>query len=300
MTELFRLEAPYREPFTLRCLDFGAGPIRVALVAGQHGNELNGVHALNLVARSLRLSKLNGAVRLIPVVNTFGLDHGTKRWPFDDRDINQAFPGDPEGSAVARIAHALLEATRAEVCVDVHSGSPLVCELPQVRAPLAGREVTLARSMELPMVWRREGDRIEATGLVGAWREAGCAALHVVGGRGATLDTGFARVLADGLLRLLRHLGIISMRVEPGAQLVDTTRRGVSYHYSNVGGFWVPEVGVGDRVRPGHLLGSTCEMVGGDMLEQVRAEREGVVVTMRRYPVVHAGEQLVRVAESVS
>ena len=37
--------------------------------------------------------------------------------------------------------------------------------------------------------------------------------------------------------------------------------------------------------------------VGGGLVEEVRADRAGVVVTMRSYPVVHARELLVRVAE---
>ena len=67
-----------------------------------------------------------------------------------------------------RIAHALLQHTEADVCVDVHSGAPHVRELPQVRAPIAGRELELARAMGLPVVWRRHGDALDATGLVGA------------------------------------------------------------------------------------------------------------------------------------
>ena len=301
MAEVFRLEAPYREPFVLERLTFGGGdgPV-VACVAGMHGTELTGVHALNIVARTLGMLRVSGTVHVVPIVNSFGVDQGTKRWPFDDRDINRAFPGDADGSPVQRIAHALLDATRADVCIDVHSGSRVVRELPQVRVPLSGPELAHARAMELPVVWRRAGDRLEATGLVGAWREAGRAALHVVGGRAGDLDLGHARVLANGILRLLGQVGAIGEgMVDPGETLVDTTRQGVGYHYSMCGGFWVPEVSCGESVGPGHLLGAVVEVVGGRRLEEVRATRKGVVVTMRRYPVVHARELLVRVAEQL-
>ena len=293
----FQLEIPYREAFTLRRLSFGEGERSVAIIAGLHGTELTGVHALNLVARTLRMARCRGRVHLLPAVNTYGVEQGTKRWPFDDRDINQAFPGDPQGSPVERIAHALLKASDAEVCVDIHSGSPVVRELPQVRSPLAGAEVGLARAMRLPVLWRRAGDRLEATGLVGAWREAGRRALHVVGGRGSTLDVAHARSIANGVLSLLEHLGIVTGLSDEAQTLVDTTSAGVAYHYSSVGGFWVPEVACGDRVRPGQFLGAVTEIVGGERLEEVRANRHGVVISMRCYPVVHARELLVRVAE---
>ena len=299
MGEVFRLEAPYREGYRLERLTFGSGSPSVTVVAGLHGTELNGVHAVNLLVAPLSLSRLKGTVNLFPVVNSFGMDQGTKRWPFDDRDINHAFPGDPQGSAVQRIAHALLEHTAADICLDVHSASPQMCELPQVRVPLSGREVELARAMQLPVVWRRAGDRLEATGLVGAWRNAGRAALHLLGGRGGTLDVEHAGQIADGVLRLLHHLGILAIPPDPGQTLVDTTRAGVRYHYGALGGFWVPEVQVGDRVAPGHLLGKVTEVVGGNLLEEVRADRSGTVVTLRTYPIVHARELLVRVADAL-
>ena len=298
MAEIFSLEAPYRGAYRLERLSFGSGSPSVAVVSGLHGNELNGIHSLNVVAGTLKMARLRGTVHLIPVVNTFGLEYGTKRWPFGDRDINQAFPGDPAGSPVQRIAHALLAATDADVCVDIHSASPVLRELPQVRVPLSGREVELARAMGLPTVWRRAGDLLEATGLVGAWRQQGRAALHIVGGRGATLDLGPARTMASGVLRLLHHLGILSAQPPPGRCVADTTRDRVSYHYSGLGGFWVPEVSIGDRVAPGHLLGSVTEVIGGGRLEDVRADRAGVVITMRAYPVIHARELLVRVSDA--
>jgi predicted deacylase len=298
VAEIFCLDAPYRGTYRLERLSFGGGGPSVALVAGLHGNELNGIHTLNLVARTLKMARLRGRVHLLPVVNTFGLEQGTKRWPFGDRDINQAFPGDPEGSPVERIAHALLAATEADVCVDIHSASPLLRELPQVRVPLSGREVELGRAMGLPVLWRRAGDLLEATGLVGAWRQQGRSALHVVGGRGATLDLEPARTMADGLFRLLHHMGILPVPTPFKGLAVDTTRDRVSYHYSGVGGFWVPEVEIGDRVAPGHLLGTVTEVIGGGQLEEVRADRKGVVITMRTYPVIHAQELLARVSEA--
>jgi uncharacterized protein len=300
MAEIYRVEAPYRGAYRLERLTFGSGSPSVAVVGGLHGNELNGLHTCNILAGLLSHVRLQGTVHIVPAVNVFGMDQGTKRWPFDDRDINKAFPGDPEGSVVERIAYALLEHTDADVCIDVHSASPLMRELPQVRVPLSGREVELGRAMGLPVVWRRAGDRLDSTGVVGAWRQQGKSALHVLGGRGATLDLGDSRTMAQGIMRLLDFMGILPVPTDPGKTLVDTTRADVSYTYGSVGGFWVPEIRLGDHVKPGHLLGKITEVVGGGPLEEFRADREGVIITMRTYPVVHARELLVRVAEAVS
>jgi predicted deacylase len=299
MSVVFRIDAPYRGAYELHRLSFGAGSPTVAIVAGLHGNELNGIHAVNLLGMALRVQRPRGTVHLFPLVNTFGADQGQKRWPFDDQDINRAFPGDPEGSVVQRIAAVLLESSQADVCVDVHSGAPHVRELPQVRAPMSGEELELARAMQLPVVWRRPGLRLEPTGLIGAWRAAGRKALHVVGGRGITLDRGHSTTMANGLSNLLGHLGI-SARMDMGGEgtMADVTHAEVEVHRAGCGGFFVAEVRVGDAVKPGHLLGYLQSPIGGDRLEEVRAARSGIVMTVRAYPMVHAQELLVRVART--
>ena len=292
---VFRLEAPYRGAYELHRLTFGGGGPVVAIVAGLHGNELNGIHAVNLLANSLRAQRPRGTVHLLPLVNTFGADEARKRWPFDDADINRAFPGDPSGTAVQRIAAALLDATEADICVDVHSGAPHVRELPQVRVPMSGDELSLARAMGLPVVWRRAGDRLAETGLVGAWREAGRKALHIVAGRGITLDTGHSSTTARGLNRLLAHLGVMPA-VGPTETVADVSAADIESHRAPFGGFFVPEVRVGDVVRPGHILGNLTSPLGGERLGEVRAGRPGVVMTVRAWPMVHAEELLVRIA----
>ncbi|MEC8193632.1 MAG: succinylglutamate desuccinylase/aspartoacylase family protein [Myxococcota bacterium] len=296
MSVVFSIDAPYRGRYELHRLTYGSGGPSVAIVAGLHGNELNGIHAVNLLNKMLRVQRPKGTVHLFPLVNTFGADQATKRWPYDDQDINHAFPGDPDGSVVQRIAHALFEASDADLCIDVHSGAPHVRELPQVRAPMGGEELALARAMKLPVVWRRPGIRLEPTGLVGAWRAAGRNALHIVGGRGITLDNRHATTMANGLANLLGHLGISAHMDSPMSIIGDVTHANVETHRASCGGFFVAEVRVGDLVKPGHLLGYIQSPVGGERLDEVRALCTGVVMTVRAYPMIHAQELLVRVA----
>lgn len=296
MSIVFSIDAPYRGQYELHRLTYGSGGPSVAIVAGLHGNELNGIHAVNMLNKMLRVQRPKGTVHLFPLVNTFGADQATKRWPYDDQDINHAFPGDPDGSVVQRIAHALFESTDAELCIDVHSGAPHVRELPQVRAPMGGEELELARAMKLPVVWRRPGIRLEPTGLIGAWRAAGRKALHVVGGRGITLDNRHATTMANGLANLLGHLGISANMDSPMETAGDVTHADVDAHRASCGGFFVAEVRVGDLVKPGHLLGYIQSPIGGERLDEIRASRTGVVMTIRAYPMIHAQELLVRVA----
>lgn len=294
MSVVFELEAPYRGAFRLHRLTYGSGGPSVAVVAGVHGNEVMGTHALNLVAGVLRMLRLRGTVHLLPCVNVAGADENRKRWPFDDRDIMAALPGDPDGLPVERIAAAVLDATRAEVCVDVHSGAVTTHELPHVRVPVAGHALELARLAAPPVIWRRSEERF-ADGLIGAWRRDGRTAFQVRGGRGGCLDAADAREMARVVLRLMVGLGIIT-HAEPPGPVLDTAA--VADLRTGVGGFFVPEVRPGDRVGAGALLGTVREPIGGEPLEEIRAPRAGLVLGLRVYPMVHARELAARVAES--
>ena len=76
MSVVFQMEAPYRGAYELHRLSFGSGSPSVAIVAGMHGYELTGLHAVNMLATMLRLQPPRGTVHLLPLVNTFGADEG--------------------------------------------------------------------------------------------------------------------------------------------------------------------------------------------------------------------------------
>ena len=120
MTEssMLRMTAPLREDFDIPCHDLGDRGTRprAVLVAGMHGNELNGVFVLARLAAFLKsvesggqTQRLQGRIRVIPAVNVLGLNARARNWPFDNTDINRMFPGYHQGETTQRIAHAVLE-----------------------------------------------------------------------------------------------------------------------------------------------------------------------------------------------
>ena len=82
-----------------------AGPT-LCLTAAVHGDELNGIEMVRRVLHDIDPAKLSGAVIGVPIVNVQGFRRGSRYLP-DRRDLNRYFPGNPKGSAAARIAHSL-------------------------------------------------------------------------------------------------------------------------------------------------------------------------------------------------
>ena len=301
MAVVFSAELPFRSPYHLHKLTYGSGRPVVSVISGLHGNELNGIHSVNLLNMMLQMKKnLSGTVHIFPLVNSFGADECQKHWPLTNEDINKAFPGDLNGGLVQRIAASIMaETANSDVVLDVHSGASHIRELPQVRSPISGKLLELARATELPLIWKREGLHLQRDGLVGACLQRGQMALRIMGGRGITLDAKLSTRMADGLSSILASMGILKAK-PPSSESLEIFNSQIHTFRASSGGFFVPDIRVGDSVNVGHTLGHLQSPIGGERLESLRSEGEGVVVTVRANPMVHAHELLVRLAYRAS
>jgi predicted deacylase len=114
----------------------------LCLTAAVHGDELNGIEMVRRVLHNLDARRLAGSVIGIPIVNVQGFRRGSRYLP-DRRDLNRYFPGNPNGSAAARIAHSFFTNVIAhcDALIDVHTGSFERANLPQIRADLRNPDV---------------------------------------------------------------------------------------------------------------------------------------------------------------
>ncbi len=114
----------------------------LCLTAAVHGDELNGIEIVRRVLHDIDPDKLSGRLIGVPIVNVQGFRRGSRYLP-DRRDLNRYFPGNPNGSAAARIAHALFKDVIAhcDALVDLHTGSFERANLPQIRADLRNPDV---------------------------------------------------------------------------------------------------------------------------------------------------------------
>ena len=118
-----------------------AGPT-LCLTAAIHGDELNGIEMVRRVVHNLDPEKLSGAVLGVPIVNLQEFWRGSRYLP-DRRDLNRYFPGNPNGSAASRIAHAFFTeiVAHCDALIDLHTGSFERANLPQLRADLRDPDI---------------------------------------------------------------------------------------------------------------------------------------------------------------
>ncbi len=79
----------------------------LALVAGVHGDEYDGIRACQELAHDLDPTRLLGTLVIVPVANPFAFAAAQRRTPQDGLDLNRVFPGRLDGSLSERLAYRL-------------------------------------------------------------------------------------------------------------------------------------------------------------------------------------------------
>lgn len=306
----FSLELPYRERLALERTVFEGGPgPRLAVVSGIHGDELEGLYVCHRLAAffetldKTRPEALLGAVELYPALNPLGLDTLTRAVPIYGVDLNRNFPGDPEGLLPHRLAHAAMRAlARAALVIDIHASNVYLREIPQVRIAraFADRLMPIAHTMNLDLIWVHEASTVLENTIAHSLNAWSVPCLVVEMGVGMRITPVFAEQVSIGILHAARTLGVLAADVplEQAMHAALVADDG-NVHYLNaeVSGLFVPNAAHWMAVGRGQRLGRIVSPLGGEPLAEVRSPVEGILFTLREYPLVYEGSLLARIME---
>jgi predicted deacylase len=308
---LLSLALPYRESLALRRTVFegGSGP-RVAVVSGIHGDELEGLYVCHRLAVWLEeLSKrrpeaLLGRVELHPALNTLGLDTLERSVPVYDVDLNRNFPGHPEGLLPQRIADAAMKnLAGCALVLDIHASNVFLREIPQVRisTEFSDRLVPMARGMNLDVIWVHGAVTVLENTIAHSLNSRGVPCLVIEMGVGMRITPGFTEQVMTGILHSWRDLGVLA----PDLALDDVTHAPLLAHDGNVhylnaetSGLFVPEISHWKAVSKGQRLGVIVSPHAGEVLSEVCSPVNGVLFTLREYPLVYEGSLMARIVEA--
>ena len=109
---------------------------RIAIVSGIHGDEFEGQYVIYEMVRRLQEHPeyLHGSVDLYPALNPLGMDMAVRELPGLHMDMNRIFPGNENGTALEKVAAAIVgDIAGADLCLDIHASNIFVREIPQVR-----------------------------------------------------------------------------------------------------------------------------------------------------------------------
>ena len=268
------------------------GP-RLWLSAAIHGDELNGMEIIRRVLLRLDPRRLRGTVVAVPVVNVFGFVEQSRYLP-DRRDLNRSFPGSPKGSLASRVAHLFVEEVvrKCDYGLDFHTGSLHRSNLPQIRCDHFDAEMLrLAHAFGAPVMFR--SPPIKGT-LRSTARRLGIHYLLFEGGEPLRFDSDVIDCGVDGTLRVLSALGMASFEVPeaPPSLLARTTR----WLRASRSGILHLQVGLGEPVHKGQVLGEILVDFFSRRSVKIRASDEGLVLGHTNTPLINQGDALVHLA----
>lgn len=268
----------------------------LCLVAGVHGDEINGVETVRRILAGLEPERLAGTVIGVPVVNLFGFQRNARYLP-DRRDLNRFFPGSAQGSIASRIARSFFDEVvrRCDALVDFHTGSFDRNNLPQLRADLRRPEVLeLVRGFGATVALHSDGARgmlrVAATA-------AGIPAVTFEAGAPARLQEDEIGTMVAAIERLMFGLGMTqTVPYQPAPQPVFYTSRWLR---AERGGLLISEVVLGEEVSVGQRLGRIIDPLD-DQEYEIRSSLAGRMLGMAQNQQVLPGFALFHVGLKTS
>jgi predicted deacylase len=260
------------------------GPV-LCLTAAIHGDELNGIEMVRRVLHELDPDEVHGAVIGVPIVNLQGFRRGSRYLP-DRRDLNRYFPGNPEGSSAARIAHSLFEniIRQCNALVDLHTGSFYRTNLPQLRADLRYQRVReITRGFGGMAVLHSEPS---AGTLRRAATEAGIPAVTLEAGEPLRLQSSKVSEGVNGIFALLGAQDMVrrvQLLRQPEPVIYES-----SWVRADHGGILFSVVRLGQEVAAGDVLGTVTDPITNDQ-QLIYASGTGRVLGMAVNQVVMPG-----------
>ena len=273
---------------------------RLAIVTGTHGDELEGQYVAWQLARVLeeKKKKLRGTVDIYPALNPLGISTIYRGLPGFDLDMNRIFPGSRSETMFDYIADGIVRDIKgADLCIDIHASNIFLREIPQVRINEKTEKelVPLAKLLNMDYIWVHSAATVLESTLAYSLNDVGTPTLVVEMGVGMRITQSYGDQLITGILSVMSHLGMLTGPAPAVKQPVVSTDGSVSFINADASGFFMPRVSHGDYVKKGQLVGFIADSLNGATKEELFSPVDGMVFTLREYPVVNEGSLIARI-----
>jgi predicted deacylase len=262
-----------------------AGPA-VAVVAGVHGDEYEGIAAVRDLAERLDPAAVRGTLLLVPAANPTALAAGTRTNPEDGRNLARSFPGDAAGTPTERLAARLFGlCAGATHLIDLHSGGVEYRFMPVAGfyGPPAATNPSFvaAARFGLDALWRLP----PTPGVLSfeLHRRGACAVGCEYLGGGQLSPEGRARYL-DGVCACLAAWGVLP----DGPPCPAPPAFEGDWLTAEADGLFEAGVSLGEAVEAGRELAVVCS-VRGAVRQRFVAPAAGTVLALRAKAFVRAG-----------
>lgn len=273
---------------------------RICIVTGIHGDELEGQYVCFELARRIEenLQCLKSIVDIYPAMNPLGIDSVTRGIPAFDLDMNRIFPGNAEGNMTELLAAGILkDVSGADVVLDIHASNIYLTEIPQIRINRLHKEelVPLAEQCNVDFVWVHEASTVLESTFAYSLNSTGTPCLVVEMGVGMRITKEYGDQLVDGILNLMHFMGMWEGETKaPRGSIISENAEDVCFINAASGGLFIPDVKHWERLGRGDRIGRIIDPLSGSVLQNVESPVDGILFTIREYPIVDEGSLIGR------
>ena len=279
------------------------GPTLLVL-AGVHGDEYEGVEAIPLAFGDLQPDALRGTLILVPVCNLPAYVAAQRNSPVDGLNLARVFPGKANGTLTERIAHWLTANLlhRADFMLDLHSGGahydlPTLVGYIHDAGALGQRSLAAARAFGAPVLWGHPLPLPPGRSIAAA-TSLGIPALYTEASGGGYARPDDVACYRRGIHNLLCHLGMLdgTPQTPPVTHHLLGDGNLDQVISAPVAGYFRAAVELLQEVTAGQPLGTLYDLFGANVAD-ITAPADGVVILLRRFHRVHAGEGLAQITQ---
>ena len=282
----------------------GSGPTAL-LTGANHGDEYEGVIALQNMALNLEYKQISGRIIIVPAFNYPAFRAGTRNSPIDDGNMNRVFPGSPRGTVTEKIADYFMRTLvpQADLVVDIHSGGKTLEFLPFAAAHILDDKQQQKQCVAAMQAFNAPYSmlllEIDSTGMYDtAVEDQGKVfVLSELGGGGTTTAKTNA-IAKKGLNNVLVHAGILNTEMDLDTSVNLDTPDSSCFVICEHEGLIEPMADLGKEVNQGDVIARVwpLDRTGVKPVEY-ETLRDGIVAG-RHFPgLVKPGDCMAVIAE---
>ena len=271
----------------------------VAILAGIHGDEYEGVIAALSLARELPGELLSGTVKIVSPAHPAAWHSCSRISPIDDANLARVFPGYQNGSATEQVAHVITEQVikHADVLIDLHSAGtnfdmPFLCGFNAGANSWCQESERLANVFNADFTWHHNGAPNYGRSLTVAYEQE-IPAIYVEGHGGRSIRKTDLDGYTAGVRRVLQDLKMIPTAPRVARDTIRVAGDGNTDAglVASESGYLVTRVKVGDLVSNGDVIAEIID-ISGVVLSSLLAVQNSYVMLLRRDARVHVGDTI--------
>lgn len=290
----------------------GSGPTVLAL-GGNHGDEYQGQVAIMKLAQGIPQGEVQGRLILIPSLNFPAALAATRLSPIDGMNLNRAFPGDAHGSVTSQIAHYLTHELFpiSDAVIDIHSGGRSMEFVPCSHMHVVSDRAQRQAMLDAMLAWNTDFcflyTDIAGSGLLPVEAEnQGKTVVTTELGGGEAIPASVHRIAHDGLVNVLRHLGVLSGALQSRESLglpptvLTQALESKNYLLAPESGIFEVCVELGDMVAVDQIIGRIHFLERPDRQPiEILAPKPGYLICMRSPCKTQQGDCVAVIGEQV-